>query len=78
MPKTLYTEFVGIDVSENKLNVYETKNNQFFKDFFHHFFQWVDEGGAKPDGNRESIVQATSHTKYLSCVCRDVNKKIRT
>jgi hypothetical protein len=35
IPKTLYTEFVGIDVSENKLNVYETKNNQFFKDFFH-------------------------------------------
>lgn len=30
MPKVLYTEFVGIDVSKNKLDVYETKNNQHY------------------------------------------------
>jgi hypothetical protein len=30
MPKTLYTEFVGIDVSKNKLDVYETKNKQYY------------------------------------------------
>ena len=26
----LYTEFVGIDVSKDKLDIYETKNNQYF------------------------------------------------
>jgi hypothetical protein len=30
MPKILYTEFVGIDVSKDTLDVYETKNNQYF------------------------------------------------
>jgi transposase len=30
MPKILYTEFVGVDVSKEKLDVYETKNKQYF------------------------------------------------
>jgi transposase len=30
MPKALYTDFVGIDVSKNKLDVYETKSKKFY------------------------------------------------
>jgi transposase len=30
MPKTLYADFVGIDVSKNKLDVYETKSKKTF------------------------------------------------
>jgi len=30
MPNVLYTEFVGIDVSKLKLDVYDTKNNKYF------------------------------------------------
>jgi transposase len=30
MPKSLYADFVGVDVSKNKLDVYETKNKKTF------------------------------------------------